>query len=37
MRIPDLVAADQNGNLRTFAAIRGPRGALLMFVRSADW
>lgn len=37
MRIPDFQAVDQNGNLRTFADIRGPRGVLLMFVRSADW
>lgn len=36
-RIPAFEVTDQNGRKRTFESIRGPRGALLMFVRSADW
>ncbi len=36
-RIPDFVAPDQNGRMMDFEAIRGPKGAMLVFVRSADW
>jgi peroxiredoxin len=36
-RIPDFAAADQNGRQQTFATLRGPKGLLLMFIRSADW
>ena len=36
-RIPNFEAPDQNGNLRTFESIRGPKGAILLFHRSADW
>ena len=36
-RIPDFEAADQNGQRQTFASLRGPKGLVLMFVRSADW
>jgi peroxiredoxin len=36
-RVPDFSLPDQNGRLRTLASIMGPRGALLMFIRSADW
>ena len=36
-RIPGFEAADQNGNIRTFASLKGPKGLVLMFVRSADW
>jgi peroxiredoxin len=35
--IPDFAAADQNGQRQTFASLRGPKGLVLMFVRSADW
>jgi hypothetical protein len=28
---------DQTGTLRSFSDIRGPRGAMLVFYRSADW
>jgi hypothetical protein len=36
-RIPAFEAADQNGRTQTFETIRGPKGALLVFYRSADW
>jgi len=36
-RIPDFAAADQNGRQQTFASLRGPKGLVLMFIRSADW
>jgi hypothetical protein len=36
-RIPAFSAADQNGVRRTFEDIVGPRGALILFHRSADW
>jgi hypothetical protein len=36
-KIPPFRAVDQNGKEQTFESIRGPKGALLMFYRSADW
>ena len=36
-RIPKFSAPDQNGRMVDFEAIRGPKGAMLVFVRSADW
>ena len=36
-RIPNFTASDQNGQQQTFASLRGPKGLVLMFVRSADW
>ena len=36
-RIPELRLPDQNGTLQTFESIRGPKGAMLVFYRSADW
>ena len=36
-RIPEFSAPDQNGRLMDFEAIREPKGAMLVFVRSADW
>ena len=36
-RIPPLRAVDQNGRMQTFESIRGPKGAMLVFFRSADW
>ncbi|HET6218285.1 MAG TPA: hypothetical protein VFE27_14770 [Acidobacteriaceae bacterium] len=35
--IPKFSAQDQNGRTQTLAAIAGPKGALLVFYRSADW
>jgi peroxiredoxin len=36
-RVPDFRLQDQNGNEKTLASIMGPKGALLVFYRSADW
>lgn len=35
--IPPFEAQDQFGRRQTFEMIRGPAGALAVFVRSADW
>lgn len=35
--VPDFGLHDQNGKLWTRASIMGPKGALLLFYRSADW
>jgi hypothetical protein len=35
--IPKLSLPDQTGRVRTFEDIRGPKGALIVFYRSADW
>jgi peroxiredoxin len=36
-KIPEFQARDQHGTLRTFQSLRGPRGLVMTFVRSADW
>lgn len=36
-RIPQFSASDQTGKQQTFASLRGPKGLVLMFIRSADW
>lgn len=36
-RVPDFNLTDQNGTSRTFQSILGPKGAMLVFYRSADW
>lgn len=36
-RIPDFAAEDQNGRRQTFDTLKGPKGLVLLFVRSADW
>jgi hypothetical protein len=36
-RIPDFQIADLDGKTWDFEAIKGPKGALLHFYRSADW
>ena len=36
-RIPPISLVDQSGATRTFEQIKGPKGALLVFYRSADW
>ena len=36
-RIPVFEAVDQNGRRQTFETLRGPKGLVLLFVRSADW
>jgi hypothetical protein len=35
--IPRFEAPDQNGRVQTLQSIAGPKGALLVFYRSADW
>ena len=35
--IPDFEAVDLNGERQTFETLKGPKGLLLTFVRSADW
>jgi len=36
-RVPDFSLKDQNGSTRTLQSIMGSKGAMLVFVRSADW
>ena len=36
-KIPAFDLADQNGKHQTLASLRGPRGLVLAFIRSADW
>lgn len=36
-RVPDFTLPDQTGTERTLQSIMGPRGAMLVFARSADW
>ena len=36
-RVPDFTLVDQSGTERTLQSIMGRRGAMLVFVRSADW
>ena len=35
--IPLFQAMDQHGKTQDFQSIRGPKGALILFFRSADW
>jgi cytochrome oxidase Cu insertion factor (SCO1/SenC/PrrC family) len=36
-RVPDFNLKDQNGKATTLQSILGPKGAMLVFFRSADW
>ena len=36
-RIPAFSLPDQNGQVETLKTISGPKGAMLVFFRSADW
>ena len=36
-RVPDFSLKDQFGKTQTIESIMGPKGAMLVFVRSADW
>ena len=36
-RVPDFDLKDQQGKTWTLQSIMGPKGAMLMFYRSADW
>jgi hypothetical protein len=35
--VPDFSLPDQTGRTRTLQSIMGPRGAMLVFFRSANW
>jgi hypothetical protein len=36
-KVPDFSAPDHTGTTRTLASVLGPKGAMLVFSRSADW
>jgi hypothetical protein len=36
-RVPDFSLIDQTGRTRDLQSIMGRRGAMLVFIRSADW
>ena len=36
-RVPDFTLKDATGKERTLQSIMGPKGAMLVFFRSADW
>ncbi len=36
-RVPEFSLPDQNGKVWTLESIMGPKGAMLVFQRSADW
>jgi len=35
--VPDFNLRDQTGRMRNLQSVMGPRGAMLVFFRSADW
>jgi len=35
--VPEFAAPDQVGHTQTLKSIMGPKGAMLVFFRSADW
>jgi hypothetical protein len=36
-RVPDFALRDQTGKEQPLRSIMGPRGLMLVFIRSADW
>ena len=36
-QVPDFSLKDQDGKTRNLESIMGPKGVMLVFVRSADW
>ena len=36
-KVPSFTLPDQSGQLRSLEALMGPKGAILVFFRSADW
>ena len=36
-RVPDFALKDQAGQTQTLQSIMGQKGAMLVFIRSADW
>jgi hypothetical protein len=35
--VPDFRLPDQQGSMRDFSSVAGPKGALILFYRSANW
>jgi hypothetical protein len=35
--VPDFSLTDQHGTTRSLKSVMGPKGAILVFFRSADW
>lgn len=36
-KMPDFELQDQDGKARTLRSLLGPKGAVILFYRSADW
>jgi len=36
-KMPDFEARDQDGKVHTLRGLLGPKGAVVLFFRSADW
>lgn len=36
-RVPDFGLQDQDRKIQTLQSIAGPKGSMLVFIRSADW
>ncbi len=36
-RVPDFTLSDQGGQPRSLQSLMGPKGVMLVFLRSADW
>jgi cytochrome oxidase Cu insertion factor (SCO1/SenC/PrrC family) len=36
-RVPSFILTDQSGRARSLESLMGPKGAILVFFRSADW
>lgn len=36
-KVPAFSLHDQNGKERNLASVAGPKGTMLVFIRSADW
>ena len=36
-QIPSFSLPDQNGTKQTLSSLKGPKGTMLVFFRSADW
>ena len=36
-RVPDFTLPDHKGRSRTLMSLMGPKGLMLVFIRSADW
>ena len=36
-RMPDFTLRDQNGKAHSLKSLLGPKGAVILFFRSADW